>query len=177
MSSISSYVRIGFTLVLLILFWRYGAWKSWRQYSPTIVFLMVVNLAASFIMYEYPLWYFEKSNFFPNNKIVVLWLTFMIFPLIYSLYLSRYPHQSKWIKQVGYILLWVVMFSLLEGLFKFMKLITYHNGWHFWWSVVVWLIFFVVTILHYTKRRLSAWFICIGFSVFVIFYFNLPITK
>ncbi|HJV45833.1 MAG TPA: CBO0543 family protein [Bacillota bacterium] len=172
-----TFMRIGMFLVLLITNWRLANLKNYRLYYPTIAFIMVINLVASYLTYDHPLWYFQKSKLFPNDAMVDLWLTFVTFPLIVILYLSRYPYQSQWKRQFAYIAQWGFLFSLIEGIFIITKGLTYQNGWNFWWSVVVWLVMFPVFTLHHRKRYLWAWFICIGFLLFIIYYFDIPITE
>lgn len=172
-----TFMRIGMFLVLLLTNYRYGNLRNFRLYYPTITFIMVINLVASYLTYDHPLWYFQKSKFFPNDAMVDFWLAFATFPLIIMFYLSRYPYKSQWNLKFAYIALWGVLFSLIEGLFIITKALTYQNGWNFWWSVVVWFVMFPVITLHHMNRILWAWFICIGFSLFIIGYFDIPITE
>ncbi|WP_446715567.1 CBO0543 family protein [Bacillus sp. OTU530] len=174
--TIISYLRLILPFLFLIGAWRFGDWKNWRKYYPTIVFYISVDFSISVLTYEYPLWLFHKSLLIPNHTITDFFMTFTAFPSVILLYLSRYPYTSRWSWQVSYVTLWVIFFTTVESVFKFAKLISYHNSWNFWWSVTVWAFMFVVLRLHHTKP-LCAWliyFICI---VFLITYFDFPISK
>lgn len=127
-------------------------------------------------MYEYPLWTFRSSLIIPNHTIADFFLTFIMFPNLTLLYLSLYPFQSHWPKQVFYIGSWFIVEVVLEYLFMNAKLITYDHGWSFGWSCLVWLFLFIGLRLHHT-RPLWAWVLCFVYTAFLILYFHIPVTK
>jgi hypothetical protein len=127
-------------------------------------------------MYRYPLWTFRKSFFNPNHTIFDFIVAFTFFTPIVLIFLSRYPYKSKWYKQMLYISAWVIFEVFIELLIFSAKLITYHNGWNFWWSSVVWVFLFIGVRLHHTKP-LWAWLLCFAGTAFLIIYFHIPITE
>jgi hypothetical protein len=151
-------------------------WRSWRQYYPTILFVISVNLLCSVLTYEYSLWHFRKALFIPNHTLHDLWMKFISFPLIIFMYLSRYPYKSRWLMQTAYITLWAVLLSLVEGVYVILKITIYHHGWNFWWSVLFWFTLFPTLRLHHT-RPLLAWLVFVLCAIFVIPYFHIPITQ
>jgi hypothetical protein len=151
-------------------------WRNWRQYYPTILFTISVNLISSVLTYEHSLWYFHKALFIPNHTLHDLWINFTAFPLIILMYLSRYPYNSRWLMQTAYITLWTVLLSLVEFVSFILKFITYHNGWNYWLSVLFWFTMFPTLRLHHT-RPLLAWLVFVLCAIFVIPYFHIPITQ
>jgi hypothetical protein len=168
---VGSYIRLLFAFLYLIASWCFGDWRNWRKYYPTILFVIIVNFATCILTYNHSLWYFEKTLFMPNNTLINFFISFTSFPLIY---LSQYPFKSRPSWQLAYIAFWVVLSVLFEGVFLLTKLITYHNGWNFGWSILVWLNMFISLRLHYT-RPLWAWLLFFGGTIFMVWYFHVPI--
>ncbi len=173
---IGSYTLVFATFALFILAWLLGDWKNWKKYYPTILFPILLDFFCSILTYEHGLWLFEKSLFIPNHTITDFYITFLHFPPKVLIYLSLYPYKSPLFKQLAYITIWVVGNSLIEYFFVLTNITTYHNGWNFWWSVLVWSMMFPLLRLHHTKP-LWAWLVSLGFTIFIIIYFDLPITK
>jgi hypothetical protein len=174
--TIISYLRLVFPFILLIGVWRFGDWKNWKKYYPTILFIICVDFFISILTYEYPLWTFQRSLLIPNHTITDFFITFTSFTQMVLIYLSRYPYKSRWYWQLVYVVLWVIFFSLIEIIFKFAKLITYDHGWNIGWSILIWLFIFSGLRLHHTKP-LWAWLLCFSCTAFLIIYFHIPITK
>lgn len=170
-------MRPVFTLICLIFAWRFKVWKSWREYYSTIVFVICVDFLIGLITYNHSLWHFEKSWFVYNHTFTDFYLAFIQFPLIVVLFLSRYPYNSRLSKKILYFIFWIGLLSFFEGTFLYStNLLTYHNGWNFGWSIVVWIATFIEIRLHYTKP-LWAWFICFICTAFLIIYFKIPISE
>ncbi|WP_396897317.1 CBO0543 family protein [Neobacillus bataviensis] len=174
--TIVSYVRLFLPIFYAIGAWKFGDWRHWKKYYPTILFIISVDFFISIIMYRYPLWTFRKSFFNPNHTIFDFIVAFTFFAPIVLIFLSRYPYKSMWYKQVLYISAWVIFEVFIEAMIFSAKLITYHNGWNFWWSSVVWVFLFFGVRLHHT-RPLWAWLVCFVCTAFLIIYFHIPITK
>lgn len=173
---IGEYFLLVLTTILVIGVWRFGDWRNWRKYYPTILFIISVNLCVTILTYNHTLWHFHKALFIPNHTLGDIFMKFTNFPFMILLYLSRYPYKSRFFRQFVYIAIWVAVFSLVEFVFLFTKLMTYHNNWNFGWSVLLWCAMFPLIRIHHT-RPVWAWFICLGFTVLAISYFEIPITK
>ncbi|WP_442862491.1 CBO0543 family protein [Bacillus sp. USDA818B3_A] len=174
--TIISYLRLFLPVLYIFAAWKVGDWRHWKKYYPTMLFIISVDFFISIIMYRFPLWTFNKSFFNPNHTIFDFIVAFTVFIPLVLIFLSRYPYKSMWYKQMLYISAWVIFEVVLESIFFSAKLITYHNGWNFWWSCVVWFFLFIGVRLHHTKP-LWAWFLCFTCTVFLIIYFHIPITK
>ncbi|MFL6562333.1 MAG: CBO0543 family protein, partial [Bacillus sp. (in: firmicutes)] len=136
--TIVSYLRLIIPFIYLIGSWRLSDWRNWKKYYPTILFIISVDFFISILMYDYPLWTFHGSLIIPNHTIADFIIAFTTFSQIVLIYLSRYPYHSKWYRQIVYLALWVIFEVIIEGIFLFSNLISYHHGWNFGWSSVVW---------------------------------------
>ncbi|WP_420490945.1 CBO0543 family protein [Neobacillus drentensis] len=164
------------SVMLLISALIFAIWKNLKIYYPTIIFAISVDFYISIITYEHSLWYFHKAFLVPNHTIADLFIAFTNLPLIILVYLSRYPYKAPFYKQLVYISFWSILFTFIETIFLFLKLLSYHNGWNFWWSMVVWFFIFFGITLH-NKKPLLAWLLCFSCTLFLIFYLQIPILK
>jgi hypothetical protein len=174
--TIASYLRLAFPFILLIGVWRFGDWKNWKKYYPTILFIISVDFFISILTYEYPLWTFHGAILIPNHTITDFLIAFTGLSQMALIYLSRYPYKSEWYRQLVYVALWASSYILIEFIFMFAKLITYNHGWNIGWSILVWFFVFIGLRLHYTKP-LWAWLLCFLCTAFMIIYFHIPISK
>ncbi len=173
---LSNYFPLIFTMILLVFALIYVDWKNWRIYYSTIIFVIGVNFFISLLTYEHPLWLFHKSFLVPNHTIADFFIAFTNYPLIVLIFLSLYPYKSKLHKQFAYISFWSILFTAIETIFLFLKLMSYHNGWNFLWSIVVWFFIFIGIIIHH-KKPLFAWLLCFSCTIFLILYFQIPVSK
>lgn len=175
LSAIGPYMPLIFTSLWLIAIWRFGDWRNLKKYYPSILFLTVVSLTVFHLTHNYPLWKFHSSFFLPNRTIQELRLDFFILPSICFLFLTFYRYTSI-IQQFLYITFWIVLLSILEVPLVNAKIITYHNGWNIWWSVVLWFISLPVLRLHYS-RPFWAWLAALLLTILSIVYFEIPIRE
>lgn len=47
--------RIMMGAIFIITCWKWGDWKNWKLYYPTIQFLIIGDLKANFLLYNKPL--------------------------------------------------------------------------------------------------------------------------
>jgi hypothetical protein len=174
--TIVSYIRMVLPFIYMVGTWRFGDWRNWKKYYPTILFIISVDFFISILMYEYPLWTIQGSLLIPNHTIADFLMVFACFSQMVLIYLSRYPYKSNWYRQLVYIALWAIFYILVEIIFMSAKLIYYHHGWSIWWSTLVWVFMFIGLRLHHTKPLL-AWLLCFACTAFLIIYFHIPITK
>ena len=171
-----SYIRIVLPFIYMAGTWRFGDWRNWKKYYPTILFIISVDFFISILMYESPLWTIQGSLLIPNHTIADFFMVFLSFSQMVLIYLSNYPYKSKWYRQFIYVGLWALLYILIEIIFMYAKLISYQNGWNIWWSMLVWIFMFIGLRLHHTKP-LWAWLLCFVCTTFLIIYFHIPITK
>lgn len=173
---LAMYFPLMFTVILTIFAWKYADWKKWKIYYPTIIFTICIDFFITIITYEHSLWYYHKAFLAPNHTVADFFVAFTNHPLIVLVFLSRYPYKAKFFRQLAYILFWSLLFTGIETLFLLLKLLSYHNGWTFWWSFVVWIFIFSGLIIH-QKKPLFAWLLCFSCTIFLIVYFQIPVLK
>ncbi|UCZ54927.1 hypothetical protein LGQ02_09350 [Bacillus shivajii] len=170
---IAWYTPVVLTLTLLLLTWRLGNYKNWKTHYSTILFIIAVSFFACVLTHDYPLWVYHETFLVSTRTMHELRLALVLLPTITLLYLTNYPYKSKLLRQLTYTGIWAAVWSMVEVGYVLLGIITFHNGWNIWWSVLVWLIMFLVMTIHHRKPP-WAWFICVIFSVIVIIYFNIP---
>jgi hypothetical protein len=157
---ISLMLYFAFILAWVIITYRFGDWKNWRVYYPTILFFCTGNLIAYAVFHHSPLWEF-KSNTFSHFTIDLIQMIF-IFSCTTILFLQYYPKNLA--KQILYILMWVVIYSGIELVFHLLGGIKYNSGWSIWWSATHNMYQFIFLRIHY-KKPILAWilaFITLG---------------
>lgn len=162
--------RIGLVGIFLFAAWRWADWKGWKKYYPTVLFVMVVNLAASYITYHHTLWGYHPDPLIKTESTVELVNSFVMLPSSTFLFLSNFPEGSK-LHQHVYILLWVVLFSSLEFIDKTLGGIYYSNGWAWQISALFDIVMFTIIRIHYLSPA-RAWLITLFFTGIILFVFN-----
>lgn len=153
--------------------WKWGDWRNWQKYYPTILFLALGNFVAGFILYNYPLWLSYSTLF--KITITESVLTFILFPATVLIFLPHFPVKGL-IKQASYVLIWVALYSAWEWIAHLIGAFKYYNYWTFWWSVAFNCIMFPLLWLHY-RRPLRGLFAALIIASFVIIYFNVPYSR
>lgn len=144
---------------------KWGAWKRWREFYPTILYLIAGNLVYCFVFRNYMLW---DYNSFIGETYVDLINIFLIYPPAVILYLTYFP-KGKW-KQAGYALGWAAAGTVIEIIAFITGGIVYWHGWNIFYSFLLLLGLFIFIRLHY-KNPLVIWpvsFLC-GLAVALIF--------
>lgn len=162
-------------LVLVVLYaalcYKWGAWKRWREFYPTIQYMIIANLAYNYVFYEYPLWLFDG---FMGDTVLCIIMKFLIYPSAVILFLTHYP-VGFW-KQVVYILGWAAINTAFEYVAFLTGGIHYYHGWGLLASFVLLIIAFALVRLHY-KRPLFVWLPSLASSAAVIIIFGLPYPR
>jgi hypothetical protein len=164
-------MQIIYPIIFFLISLKLGKWKSWQQYYPTVMFMLVGNLLYSFLFNEYPLWRFEhtfEEKILPTRMSIDLLKTFTSFPILAFIYLSLFPEERNFKKYVIHILTWTLLFFAIEFVSKFLGMISYHHGWNMWWSVVFDFTMFTLLAIHY-KHPILAWFLS---AIFILFLWN-----
>jgi hypothetical protein len=156
----------------LFIGYKWGDWRNWKEYYPTILFFMVGDLLYNFLLYNRPMWLFHDL-ILPNHTSITLVAMFVTYTVTVLIYLGRFP--AGWGKRFLWFLLWVIVYSILEFINNRLGFITYHNGWNIWWSVLfTGIIFFILPVHH--KRPLLAWFIAVIIIISLLLFFDVKIS-
>lgn len=167
----------GFGFIYILATLKWGDWRNWQLYYPTILFLIIGDFIYQFFLYDnYPMWIFHPVWIDKNIGLTHTHITILVmlikYPCTVLMYLGNYPYHSK-LKQIRYILLWVFIYTFTEIFDLAVKGVTHHNGWNLGWSMIFDVVMFLLLALHY-KRPLLAWFFSFIFIVFLWNVFDVP---
>lgn len=162
--------RAGLLLGFLFAAWRWGDWHNWRNYYPTILFTMLVNITASYLAYHQLLWVFTPDKGFATHTILNIFNTFTILPLTTLLFLSHLPRTTL-LKKCRHIILWILLYSIIEAIDQQQGGITYLHGWSLWCSVLLNCTMFPILAIH-RHHPVIAWLITFLVAWLVIINFN-----
>jgi hypothetical protein len=167
-------MHLGIAATVVIVAWRWGDWKNWQKYYPTILYMITGNFLYNILTYHYPIWLYQKS-ILQNHTLTDIFNSFVIFPATILLFLPHFPHKGI-IKKIGYILLWMIFYISGEWLLSKLGYFSYHNGWNLGWSVLFNIGMFTLLRVHY-KKPLLAWGISVFIVLFLMIIFDVPINK
>lgn len=167
-------MRVLISLLFICAAWFWGDLRNWKRHYPTIQYMLMNQLLYRFFVDRYHyLWKIEHDLILLNATFSFLVDTFLIYPFVVILFLSNFP-KTGWGRKVFYCVFWIVLFSSIEKVMDLLGLITYHNGWNFWWSVGFDVALFPMLQLH-SKRPLLTWGISFLIIIFYLVYFHVPI--
>lgn len=166
---------LGFRVVLVLIFllaaWKFGDWRNWPKYYPSILFVMVINMSASFLSYHHSLWNYSKDILVSTETMVEFFNAYANLPTTVLIYLSHFPqHEIK--RQVAYVGFWVALYSGLEFIDHYIVGgIFYTNGWSWSRSVIFDIAMFSIIRLHYLNPG-KAWLMAGAVWIFVVVQFG-----
>lgn len=167
-------------LGFLLAGWKWGDWRNWKKYYPTILFFITGDLLYNYLLYNYPMGKFHPSfdkAILPNHTLISLAVEFISFPVKVLIYLGNYPEHKSKVMQFFYVLTWVILFTTFE--FTSINIwggLSHHNGWNILCTFFSYFVIFVMLRLH-QNRPLLAWTVSLGIITFLMYYFNVPIGK
>ncbi|MET3695904.1 CBO0543 family protein [Bacillus oleivorans] len=165
-----------FTILYIIAAWKWGDWKHWRDYYPTILFLVIGDLLYQFMLHDYSMWEFvpvglQQFNI-THTHVAIMEMVFK-YPSTILLYLGNFPNSR--FKRIAYIGLWVIIYSTEEW-FKMMQGSMIHvNGWSMHWSILFNVVMFTLLAVHH-RRPLLAWVFSGLFIYFLFKAHDVPIS-
>lgn len=148
---------------------KWGDWRNWKQYYPTILFFIIGNQTYELLAYRTPLW--EYTDLFGDYMVLLVGIMLLLFPGTVILFLSLFP--KKKIAQVLYVLGWAVSFALVEYLSIQLQVFGHYRGWSMYYTLAHNVLMFSMLRLHY-KRPLLAWPISFLLAFLVLWHFRLP---
>lgn len=150
--------------------YKWGDWRNWREYYPTVLYVIIGDLSYNFVFYQHTLW---KYQGLVNHTVSDYLVALLVFPAAVILYLTYYP-RGKY--QTLYILLWTLANSMLEHASVKLGYFSYNNGWNIYWSALVFYIAFILVRLHYLKPLL-VWPLSVACGLVMMAIFHVPITS
>ena len=166
-----------FSTLLMIASLKWGDWKNFRQYYPTFLFFIVGDLSYQYLLYNKSMWQFHPilvdTFILPNHTIISFSKMILVYGATLSIFLGHFPQRRK--KQITWILLWVLVYSLFETVNLSIGGISHHNGWSLGWSLYFNILMFSVLGIHHF-RPILAWILS-GINILFLWHmFDLSIT-
>ena len=165
-------IRILVAIIFICLCFKWGDWKNWRVFYPTILFYIIFDLSYNILFYNKPLWLYTGS--FWNSTFADYFVTFVTFPPLIILFLSNFP--TKILKQVKYTVFLALGMSFLEYIMYITGGMKYYNGWNIGCSLLFDLIMYPLLFLNY-KKPLLCWGITIPLVFSLMFIVNVPFSS
>ena len=152
--------------------YKWGHWRDWRKYYPTILFSIMGELIYFTLTYNHPLW--EAVSPSMNITFNHLLIDLIAFPAIGLLLLSNFPAKKNYLKRGLYLILWIIGAVATEGLMFLFGYYKYSNGWSLLLSAAFDSVLIPLIVIH-QKYPPLAWVIgtILGTSIFL--YFNIPV--
>lgn len=132
--------------------WKWGDWKNWKKYHPTMLFIAMSDLLYNYLYYGHLLWEY-RPLFIQKNTISTILATFIILPLSGLIFLSNFP--GTWKKLFVRIAKFLVVYMSFELVFNLLGIIVHEHGWNLWWSLLWNVVMFSIWALHYKKPLLA----------------------
>ena len=164
--------QIMVSLLIVIVAWKWGDWKNWKAYYPTMLYFIIGDFTYSLITNNHPLWEYESPLL--KTTLSDLLIAFVFFPSTVLLFLPYFPRKIFW--QAIYVFIWVFIYTIVEYVSYNLGYFSYHNGWNIWWSGLVSFIMFPALYLHY-KNPLWAWLLGLISCIAVVIIFKVPFSS
>jgi len=152
--------------------WRWGDWKNWRAYYPTVLYFIIGDMIGYILLSDHRLWLYNgwprDNHFYPD-----LYQAVCVYPGIIILYLSHFPRHRK--DQLVYLAAWVAGYSLYVYMLHRLGLLVYRNGWGIGHDVLFNTVMFPLLRLHY-KKPLWVWPVSMALALALMWYFDIPIA-
>lgn len=166
-----------YALVWLFALWKWGDWRNWEKYYPTILYFFLGDLLYQYFLADlHPMWRYNPQGIDENIGLththVFLSVMVIKYPATILIYLSKFPEGNR-LKQIGWFMLWMIIYTLNELGDRSLHLLTYHNGWAFYWSVLFNIVMFSLLKLHF-HRPILTWFVSIFIIVLLWIIFDVP---
>ena len=150
---------------------KWGNWKNWFSYYPTMLFFTAGNFICSLLTYNYPLGKFESPLL--GTTFSDLLISTIFFAATIMVYLSNFPKELM--RQISWVFFWVFIYTLTEIVSYNLGFFSYHNGWSIIWSFIFNCCMFPLLYLHYRKPTWAlALSVILGCGV--LFYFKIPLS-
>lgn len=160
-------MHLALVAVTIIVTWKWGDWKNWQKYHPTMLVAAVGNLLYIFLYNGHFLWQFQGVAL-TNITTVELLFTFIVLPLTVLLYLSNYPDTPK--RWIIHTVEYIVTYVALEWIYVKLGWFKHDYGWNMWWSLAWDSLMFPIWALHH-NRPLIAYMASFIFVILMLMLF------
>lgn len=160
----------GTWIVALVFLLVTKSYRAWKRYYPTVLYFSGFSLLYPLICNGYLMWDYP-SRLWLDDKIVHLINASILFPCTALVYLTHMPRKRT--QKALYYVGWVLLYSLMEWMWRNNGEIAYGHGWGLTYSILFDVIMFFMFALH-DKRPEIALPISYGFLAAFIFWFRVP---
>ncbi|MBK5242496.1 CBO0543 family protein [Clostridium sp.] len=157
------------SIISIIICYKFGDWKNWKNYYSTILFFVLSNVTCILLIYNNPLWLYESKIL--NHTFSDLYICITVYPSTVMLFIPHLP--SKKTKQIFHISIYVAIYTLAELIGMKLGYFTHLNGWNIWYSLAFNYMIFAMLILHY-KKPMYAWMIALISPHILFFIMKIP---
>ena len=152
--------------------YKWGDWKNWSKYYPTMLFMGMGDLIYNVVFYNKKLWSFNPGLI--NPIFSELFVIFTIFSCTVLVFLTYFPKTLM--KQFQYVTLWVFIYIIIEIVLTRLGMQFNESGWNIWWSVLHNFYQFPLLAIHYKKPYL-AWALAITILIIMMTIFEIPLIN
>ena len=156
-------------IVSIIICYKFGDWRNWKNYYSTILFFILSNVACILLVYNNPLWLYESKII--NRTFTDLFICITVYPSTVMIFIPNFP--KKITKIIAHISFYVAIYTIAELIGVKLGYFTYYNGWNIWYSLIFNSILFPILALHY-KKPLYAWSIALISPHILFFIMKIP---
>ena len=160
-----------FAVLSVILCWKWGNWRNWKEFYPTIIYIIMGNLAYMVLTQSKPLW--KEGGILGQYPCLAISSMVVLYASTVILYLTFLPRMHSMKKRLAYIALWIVIYSVMELISFLTGQFYYYNGWRFIYSVIFNMFMFPLLLLHHHKPLL-AWPISAVLAYALMSLFDIP---
>ncbi|WP_175988571.1 CBO0543 family protein [Bacillus sp. Marseille-Q1617] len=169
-------MTIVFLLTYALAGWKFGNWKEFHSFYPTLLFFIIGDLLSQFLLFEYSMWKFHAADPFSqslklNHTIIALLKMMIQYTVTVAIFIGRLPETLP--KRILWVLLWTGIYGTTEGLSFLLGMMTYHHGWHFGWDLVFNIMMLTMLVIHH-KKPIYAWIASFPVIVGLWIIFDVP---
>ena len=110
------FIKVGHMYILINTFYliagyKWGDWRNWKQYYPTILFFILGDFLYNFLLYKESMWLFHDL-ILPNHTTITILAMVVTYSATVLIYLGRFP--KGWKKRLLWFLLWTGIYLCAE---------------------------------------------------------------
>jgi hypothetical protein len=171
------FISIIYACIYTLAAWKWGDWRNWKEYYPTILFYILGDLLYQFLFFNYSMWEFHPvlvDNDVPGQHTFTdILLACTKYPATILIFLYHFPKKRP-SSILVYLLFWVGLYAFNEWISLSFGLIDHHHGWNFGWSILFNFVMFSILRVHH-HRPLFALILSIIFAVLLWSALQVPL--
>ena len=102
--------HIFLSFVAILICYKFGDWKNWKIYYPTILFFILNSVICVLLTYNHQLWCYESG--FLKCTLCDLLICITVYPSTVMVFIPYLPKKKT--KIFNYISIYVAMYTIAE---------------------------------------------------------------